>query len=256
MILFDEIIYGPVHSRRLGISLGVNLLPLHAKICTFDCVYCECGENTTVHETKLPNRQQVYEALEAKMKAMKEEQKFPDVITFAGNGEPTLHPEFEDIIDDTIELRNQYCPNAKVSVLTNSTRLHKPSVFKALKKIDNPILKFESAFDRTVQLIDRPVSKQFTVDWLKNQIKRFEGKMIIQTMFLRGENNGEKFDNTTDEEVDAWLDALIEMGARSVMIYTIDRETPIKTLEKISIEELNRIAEKVRAKGIEVSVAG
>jgi wyosine [tRNA(Phe)-imidazoG37] synthetase (radical SAM superfamily) len=178
------------------------------------------------------------------------------VITFAGNGALTLHPEFEGIIDDTIALRNQYCPNAKVSVLTNSTRLHKPSVFEALKKIDNPILKFESAFDRTVQLIDRPVSKQFTVEWLRNQIKRFDGKMIIQTMFLRGENQGEKFDNTTDEEVDAWLDALIEMGTRSVMIYTIDRETPIKTLEKISIEELNRIAEKVRAKGIEVSVAG
>ncbi|MBP1638014.1 MAG: putative Fe-S oxidoreductase [Bacteroidetes bacterium] len=256
MILFNEIIYGPVHSRRLGLSLGVNLLPLDEKICSFDCVYCECGANTKLHQSKIATREDVKKALEEKLKEMASTSQFPDVITFAGNGEPTLHPDFEGVIDDTIKLRNTYCPDAKVSVLTNSTKLHKPHVFNALKNVDNPILKFDSAIDRTMQLIDMPAGKHINVQWLKEQIKRFDGKMIIQTMFIRGENKGEKFDNTTEEEINAWLEALTEMGTKEVMIYALDREAPIKTVEKISIDELNKIAQKARAKGMKVSVAG
>lgn len=256
MILFDQIIFGPVKSRRLGVSLGVNLLPVDAKICSFDCIYCECGFNTTVKDTRLPTRTEVFEALEIKLQEMLAANELPDVITFAGNGEPTLHPEFEGVIDDTILLRDKYCPASKVSVLSNSTRVHKPNIFKALKKVDNNILKFDSAFDDTVQRLDRPVGKQFTVKWIIEQLKKFEGNLIIQTMFLRGIVDGTLLDNTTDREVDAWLEALQVINPKQVMIYTIDRETPTKNLEKISLVELNRIAEKVQAAGFEVSVSG
>lgn len=180
----------------------------------------------------------------------------PNVITFAGNGEPTLHPEFEGIIDDTIDLRNRFCPSAKVSVLSNSTRIHKPPIFSALKKADNNILKFDSAIDRTMKLIDQPVGKRIDVAWLVGQLKRFKGKLIIQTMFLRGEYQGEKFDNTTEEEVDAWLKALSEIRPQQVMIYSIDRDTPVQNLQKVTVEELDMIAAKAIEKGFDVLVAG
>jgi len=256
MILFDQIIFGPVHSRRLGISLGVNLLPVDAKICSFNCIYCECGFNTTMKESPIPTREQVRTTLDAKLKEMVAAGEIPDVITFAGNGEPTLHADFEGIIEDTVSLRDKYCPTAKVSVLSNSTRIHKPKVFNALNKVDNNILKFDSATDRTMQLMDRPVGKHINVAWFIEHLKKFEGNLIIQTMFLRGEFKGEKFDNTTDEEVEAWLKALDEIRPRQVMIYTIDRETPAQNLEKIGEAELNVIAGKVKAHGFDVSVAG
>ena len=256
MFLFDQLIFGPIHSRRLGLSLGVNLLPIDAKICSFNCIYCECGYNTTMQESPIPTREQVREALEAKLKEMVAEGQIPDVITYAGNGEPTLHADFEEIIDDTIALRNQYCPTAKVSVLSNSTRIHKPNVFRALNKVDNNILKFDSAIDRTMKLIDCPVGKEINVAWFVEHLKKFNGKLIIQTMFLRGEFKGESFDNTTEEEVEVWLNALEEIRPQQVMIYSLDREAPTKTLQKVSVEELNTIADTARERGFDVSVAG
>jgi wyosine [tRNA(Phe)-imidazoG37] synthetase (radical SAM superfamily) len=256
MILFDQLIFGPIHSRRLGLSLGVNLLPIDAKICSFDCIYCECGFNTTIQDSPIPSREQVYQALEAKLKEMIVEGQIPDVITFAGNGEPTLHKDFEGIIDDTIVLRNKFCPTAKVSVLSNSTRIHKPHVFSALNKVDNNILKFDSAIEHTMQLMDRPTGKHINVAWFIEHLKKFEGRLIIQTMFLRGEINGERLDNTTDEEVEAWLKALEEIRPQQVMIYSLDREAPTQNLEKVTVEELNLIADKIRERGFEVSVAG
>ncbi|MEI8273919.1 MAG: radical SAM protein [Paludibacter sp.] len=256
MFLFNEIIFGPIHSRRLGLSLGVNLLPIDAKICSFNCIYCECGFNTNMQESPIPNREQVRETLEAKLKEMVAVGQIPDVITFAGNGEPTLHAEFEGIIDDTISLRNKYCPTAKVSVLSNSTRVHKPHIFAALNKVDNNILKFDSAIDRTMKLMDQPVGKHINVTWFIEQLKKFEGRLIIQTMFLRGEVNGEKLDNTTYEEVEAWLSALEQIRPQQVMIYSLDREAPTQNLQKVNVEELNDIAEKGRARGFDVSVAG
>jgi wyosine [tRNA(Phe)-imidazoG37] synthetase (radical SAM superfamily) len=256
MFLFDQLIFGPIHSRRLGLSLGVNLLPIDAKICSFNCIYCECGFNTTMQESPIPTRGQVREALEEKLKEMVAEGQIPDVITYAGNGEPTLHADFEEIIDDTIALRNQYCPTAKVSVLSNSTRIHKPNVFRALNKVDNNILKFDSAIDRTMKLIDCPVGKEINVAWFVEHLKKFDGKLIIQTMFLRGEFKGESFDNTTDEEIEAWLNALEEIRPQQVMIYSLDREAPTQTLQKVSLEELNIIADKARESGFDVSVAG
>lgn len=256
MILFDQIIFGPIHSRRLGLSLGVNLLPIDAKICSFNCIYCECGFNTTMHDSPIPTRNQVRETLEAKLQEMVAEGQIPDVITFAGNGEPTLHAEFEGIIDDTIALRNKYCPTAKVSVLSNSTRIHKPHIFAALNKVDNNILKFDSAIERTMKLMDQPVGKHINVAWFIEHLKKFDGRLIIQTMFLRGEVQGEKLDNTTDEEVEAWIHALEQIRPQQVMIYSLDREAPTQNLQKVSVDELNIIAEKVRAKGFDVSVAG
>ena len=256
MILFDQLIFGPIHSRRLGLSLGVNLLPIDAKICSFDCIYCECGFNTTMQDSPIPSREQVYQALETKLQEMVAKGQIPDVITFAGNGEPTLHAEFEGIIDDTIALRNTYCPTAKVSVLSNSTRVHKRHVFAALNKVDNNILKFDSAIDRTMKLMDQPVGKHINVAWFIEHLKKFKGKLIIQTMFLRGEVNGEKLDNTTDEEIEAWLNALKEISPQQVMIYSLDREAPTQNLQKVNVDELNVIAEKARAWGFDVSVAG
>lgn len=256
MLLFDQIIFGPVHSRRLGLSLGVNLLPIDAKICSFNCIYCECGFNTTMHEFPLPKREQVFDALQLKLTQMKNAGEKPDVITFAGNGEPTLHPEFDEIIDDTISLRNHFFPDAKVSVLSNSTRIHKPKIFRALQKVDNNIMKFDSAIDSTLKIIDQPVGKQINVAWLITQLKKFEGNLIIQTMLLRGTYRGKTFDNTTDEEVNAWLEAMKEINPRQIMLYSLDRETPVQQLEKISPEEMNRIADKARQIGFDVSVAG
>lgn len=255
MILFDKIVFGPVHSRRLGISLGINLLPIDAKICTYDCLYCECGFNTKMKKSPLPKREEVSAALEAELQKMISLEKIPDIITFAGNGEPTIHPDFENIIEDTLQLRDIYCPLAKVGVLSNATEIHKPQVFRALNKVDDNILKFDTAFNHTLQLLNRPTQKYITVKWLIKHLKKFEGKMIIQTLFIRGEYNGEKVDNTTDEEINAWLQALLEMNATQVMIYTIDRETPLKNLEKIPLNELNAIAEKARNYGFDVSIS-
>jgi wyosine [tRNA(Phe)-imidazoG37] synthetase (radical SAM superfamily) len=209
-----------------------------------------------MQEAVIPTREEVREALDMKLAQMVATNEIPDVITFAGNGEPTLHADFEEIINDTLELRDRHCPTAKVSVLSNSTRIHKPSVCKALKKVDNNILKFDTAIDRTLQLIDRPTGKGVCVSWLIENLQKFDGNLIIQTMFLRGEYEGEKIDNTTDEELTAWINALKLIRPKQVMIYSIDRETPAQGLEKVSVDELNIIAEKLRAHGFEVSVAG
>lgn len=254
--LFDQVIFGPIKSRRLGLSLGVNLLPVDAKICSFNCIYCECGFNTTMNNFRYPTREEVKQILEQKLTGMVHDNQLPDVITFAGNGEPTLHPHFDTIIADTLALRDQLCPSAKVSVLSNSTRIHKPHIFNALKTVDNNILKFDSAVESTMRLIDQPQSKQITVDWLINELKKFEGNLIIQTMFLRGEVNGQSIDNTTENEVNSWIAALKEIRPRQVMIYSLDRDTPVDTLRKVAVDELNRIADIARAAGFEVSVAG
>lgn len=254
--LFEDVIFGPVHSRRLGLSLGVNLLPMHAKLCSFDCIYCECGWNDERRgEMRFNTREEVRSRLEEVLKKMVGEQTPPDVITFAGNGEPTLHPDFEQIIDDTIALRDALCPSAKISVLSNATQLHREEVCRALRRIDNNILKLDSAFDHTAQRINKPRSAAYTVAKTVEQLKQFSGQMILQTMFLRGEYNGERIDNTTPEEVEAWLRLVAEIQPRQVMIYSLDRDTPCQTLEKVSKEDMQQIADQVVALGIECSVA-
>lgn len=254
-ILYDNIIFGPIHSRRLGLSLGVNLLPLDCKLCSFNCIYCECGWTLGGMRPRFHSKGDVLAMLERKLGEMVAYDTPPDVITFAGNGEPTMHPDFEAIVDGVIALRNRLCPEAKVSVLTNATMLGRESVRRALMKVDNPILKLDSAFDKTVQLIDKPLGN-YSVAEVVEQMKLFGGNCIVQTMFLRGEFEGQRVDNATAEEVDAWLKLVEQIGPRSVMVYTIDRDTPAPNLEKVSVEELRAIADRVKALGIECSVAG
>ena len=256
-MLFHEIIFGPIKSRRLGTSLGINLLPSSGKICTFDCIYCECGYNVDGRTKQgFPLREVVAQTLEAKLQELKSSEITPDVFTFSGNGEPTLHPEFEGIIDDTIELRNKYFPQTKISVLSNSTMIDKESIFSALNKVDNNILKFDSVCEDKVKLIDQPLQSSFSVAKLIENLKRFKGNLIIQTIFLKGTHNGQYINNTNKEEVDAWIEVLKEINPKQVMIYTIDRITPEKNLQKVPLEELNNIAEKLKNVGFNVSVSG
>jgi len=255
--LFDQIIFGPIKSRRLGVSLGVNLLPTDSKVCSFDCIYCECGwtPRKRVKKAVLPSRELVRQKLEEKLSEMIVNNEFPDVITFAGNGEPTLHPEFEGIIDDTIEIRNRLTPNAKIAVLSNATMLHKPSVVRALLKVEDNIQKLDSAFEETVRKIDCPASN-FRLNEVVENLKSFNGKVIIQTLFLKGNFKNEIIDNTTEEELTEWLKLMAEIKPSQVMIYTIDRDTPALGLEKVKLEDLQKIAERVREIGFPVQVSG
>ena len=253
-MLFRDIIYGPIKSRRLGISLGVNLLPLESKLCNFDCIYCECGWNddNRAERPRFNAREDVREALREMLAKMREEGALPDVITFAGNGEPTIHPDFESIIDDTIALRNEFAPEARVSVLSNATQLHREGVVRALHRVDNAILKLVSAIDATAHIINSPQGN-YSVAKVVEHLERFGNEFVLQTMFLRGEYNGEQIDNTTEREINAWAAVVEHLRPRSVMVYSIDRATPCQTLEKVSREELDKIADKVRALGIECS---
>ena len=251
-MLFDSIIYGPIRSRRLGVSLGINLMPTTAKLCTFDCVYCECGWNQPVSHPSLPTRADVRAALESQLSAAIEP---IDVITFSGNGEPTLHPDFLGIIQDTCALRDQYCPKAKVSVLSNSTQLGRTDVIEALRLCDNRILKLDSAIDATMRLIDKPVNAQLTVKQIAQWLSIFDGDFTLQTCFLRGEYQGQTIDNTTPEELTAWYKMVDYLHPKQVMIYVIDRVTPLETLEKIPAETMEKIAIPLREKGIDVIVS-
>lgn len=253
--LYDNIIFGPIRSRRLGLSLGVNLLPIDSKLCSFDCIYCECGWNDEHPGKRRFNaRDDVREMLDTTLAKMVGEGTPPDVITFAGNGEPTLHPEFEQIINDTIALRDKHCPSAKVSVLSNATQIYRDDVRRALLRVDNNILKLDSAFDETVQLINKPQGA-YTVERTVELLKMFNGELIVQTMFLRGEYLGKRVDNTTDEEVEAWLRLIKEIAPKQVMVYSLDRDTPCQTLEKVEKEELRAIAARVEELGIKCQVA-
>lgn len=253
--LFSDIIFGPVRSRRLGLSLGVNLLPVDSKLCNFNCIYCECGWTVGGTKPRFNKREDVRRLLGEKLSEMTAAGTPPDVITFAGNGEPTMHPEFEEIIGDTIALRDRICPAAKVSVLSNATMIGRESVRRALLAVDNNILKLDSAFDETVRLIDNPQCDYSVARTVEN-MKLFNGRLIVQTMFVRGELNGQRVDNTTEREIAAWLMLVKEIAPQKVMIYAIDRDTPCETLEKVPVEELRKIADRVEALGIECSVSG
>lgn len=254
-IIYPSPIFGPVHSRRLGVSLGINLLPADGKVCSFDCIYCECGFNADHRPTmKMPTREQVAEALEERLKDMSVNGPAPDVLTFAGNGEPTCHPQFAEIIGDTIQLRDKYFPKAKISVLTNSTFIHRPAVHEALLRVDNNILKLDTINTNYISAIDRPVGS-YDVNNVIERMKAFNGHAIIQTMFMKGEYMGKSVDNTGEEYVAPWLETVKAIAPQSVMIYTIDRETPASGLLKASPAELDAIRDRVIAAGIPCSAS-
>lgn len=255
-VLFHSTIFGPIHSRRLGVSLGINLSPTDGKICSFDCLYCEAGFNSQgAGSTGLPSRRKVRDDLRSKLTAMKERGEGLDVITFSGNGEPTLHPDFPGIIDDVMDLRDEFYPEAKVSVLTNSTRIFSPAVAEALKRIDNNILKLDSAVEETMRLIDRPNNPDFSVQRVVDALRQFKDTGIIQTMILRGEHDGRKVDNTTPDEIKALVKAYKEISPREIMIYSLDRSTPEEKLIKVEKSELEKIGREIEnATGIPVQV--
>lgn len=254
-VIYPSPIFGPVHSRRLGVSLGINLLPEDGKVCSFDCIYCECGFNKDRRPTKtLPSRHEIFEALESRLKDMKANGPKPDVLTFAGNGEPTMHPEFPEIIDDVRMLRDRYFPEAKISVLSNATQILKPRVFEALKKVDNNILKLDTVNPDYIQEVDRP-NGHYNVEAIIDKLKAFEGKVIIQTMFMKGTMNGRDVSNLSDGFVQPWLKAVKDIAPEKVMIYTIDRETPDHDLKKASHEELDHIVDLLKKEGIEATAS-
>jgi len=250
--LFDKIIFGPVQSRRLGVSLGINLLPKNKKICTFDCVYCECGWTKPNHSfLEAPySRTDVKDSLEEALRRITENKSGLDSITFGGNGEPTIHPSFSEIVDDAIILRDTYFPEVKISVLSNATQLDRASVVSALKKVDSPILKLDAGSESTFQLINKPIIGISLNQIISNLTNAHIEKAIIQSLFLRGHYKGIDIDNTTESEINLWLKNLQLIKPRSVMIYGIARETPAHDLVKIPKEELESIAEKVRTLGI------
>ncbi len=246
-IIYPSPIFGPVHSRRLGVSLGINLLPADGKVCTFDCIYCECGFNADRRPTlPLPTREQVAAALEARLKDMLQNGPSPDVLTFAGNGEPTIHPQFAEIIDDTLQLRDRYFPKARVSVLSNATQILRPEVHSALMRIDNNIQKLDTVSRAYINKVDRPTG-HYDLENIIEGLKAFQGHVVIQTMFMKGPG----VDNTGEEFVSPWLQTVEYIRPRQVMIYTIDRETPDKTLQKATHEQLDSIRDRVVAAGID-----
>ena len=254
-ILFPSPIFGPVQSRRLGVSLGINLLPADGKLCTFDCIYCECGFNgDTKPKLRIPSRAKVAQELEQTLQEMERNGRGPDVITFAGNGEPTMHPDFPGIIEDTIALRDHYFPKAKISVLSNATYCHLPAVQAALRSVDNNILKLDTLSNDYIKLVDRPVG-HYDVEEMVERLCAFEGKVQVQTLFMSGEYQGQSVDNTAENFVAPWLEALQRIRPEAVYIYTIDRDTPAKGLKKASPEVLDAIGERVKALGLSCTVS-
>ena len=255
VFLFHDVIFGPVRSRRLGLSLGINLLPAHSKYCTFNCIYCECGwtEKIPGDVVDLPSREQVREFLEQKLKELVSEDYIPDALTFAGNGEPTLHPDFPGIVDDTLALRNQYAQQAQVTILSNASMIHDQKVFNALLKLDQNIQKLDSGSDKLFRLINNPVHPERFGEMIEN-LQKFNGQVIIQSLFLKGFFNTLSVDNTTEEELSEWLNHIADIRPKMVMIYSLDRATPSHHLEKVPLSELEKIAERVRELNIKTAV--
>ncbi|MBO4917771.1 MAG: radical SAM protein [Bacteroidales bacterium] len=248
----EELVFGPIHSRRLGSSLGINILPERGKLCNFDCIYCECGWNRDGRgDTRLPVAAELRAALETKLSSCFAEGVRIDSITFSGDGEPTLNPEFPEMIDVTLELRDRYYPEARVSVLSNASMAHRDAVFEALRKVDNPILKIDAPTTELARIINRP-APGYRVEDVVEALKRFDGDFVLQTMFLRCEG----FDSSSPEVLQGWMDIVRTLRPREVMVYTIDRETPQKDLVKFTPEEMRNLMEPLVAEGFTVQIRG
>ena len=248
----EEVVFGPIHSRRLGSSLGINLLPEKGKICTFDCIYCECGWNKDGrNDTQLPSVEKVRNALEAKLKQCKNDGVNIDSITFSGDGEPTINPEFPQIIDDTIRLRDQYYPQSKITVLSNATMVHKPEVFQALRKVDNPTMKIDAPTNALIEKINHP-APGYDIRRVVEALKQFNGDFILQTMFLRSKD----FDSSSPEVLDGWMDIVRQLKPREIMVYTIDRPTPEVGLQKFTVDEMRSLVQPLIDEGFEIQIKG
>ncbi|MBQ8055824.1 MAG: radical SAM protein [Paludibacteraceae bacterium] len=253
-ILWDKIVFGPIHSRRVGVSLGINIMPISGKVCSFDCIYCECGWNKDGKKNQhIPTLEEIENAIKNRFAELSKEGIIVNSISFTGNGEPTLHKNFPEIIDLTINYRNLYLKDSQISVFTNSTFLHKEEVRNALMKIDNPILKLDAGNNELITLINQP-NKSYDIDEVTENMKLFNGNFIIQTLFLKGENNGKNIDNTNQENTNQWIKKVIEVHPREVMAYTLDRETPSNTLKIATYEEIEQITKPLVEAGIKVQI--
>lgn len=252
MLHFDDIVFGPIYSRRLGSSLGVNILPSKGKLCNFDCVYCECGWNKDgVSDRKYPRLDEVKTALEKRLSELAADGVPVDSITFSGNGEPTMNPDFVQIVDATLALRGQFYPGAKVSVLSNATLAWRDDIFAALSKVDNPIMKLDAGTSELVVAVNKPVGT-YDIDKVVDSLRRFDGDFVLQTMFLRSGS----FDTTEAAALNRWMDIVRELSPREVMIYTIDRETPDKTLRKYTVEQMRAFVQPLLNEGFKIQIRG
>ncbi len=251
-MLREDTVFGPIHSRRLGSSLGINLLPRKGKWCNFDCIYCECGWNRDGRGDKvLPTATEVRRALEDKLSSLLLDGTGVDSITFSGDGEPTLNPEFPRIIDDTLRLRDTFCPSAKVSVLSNATRVHVPEIFEALRRVDNPIMKIDAPTDELAAKINNP-APGYSVRRVVGALKKFEGDFVLQTMFLRSPD----FDSSAPEVLLPWMDIVRELRPREIMVYTIDRPTPAGNLRKFTPGEMRELVAPLLSEGFNIQIRG
>ncbi len=257
VFLFDSIVFGPVYSRRLGISLGINLLPNNSKICNFNCIYCECGltKNRESKNHSFHPVNEVVDALENRLKNLRSQDEKIDTITFAGNGEPTLHPNFPEIVEKIAKLRDEFFLSVKIALLSNSTTIGSERIYNALSKVDLNILKLDSAREETIKRINCPLVP-VNLKKMTDNFKKFNGKFILQTLFIKGTRNKQSIDNTTDKEVNAWLDMLDIIKPERIMVYTISRDTPVDNLEKVPLQKLEQIANKARLRGYSVDVSG
>ena len=252
MLHFDDIVFGPIFSRRLGSSLGVNILPSKGKLCNFDCVYCECGWNKDgIADRRFPTYEEILTAFEDKMSSLSAEGTKVDSITFSGNGEPTMHPDFPKIVDAVLECRDRFFPDAKVSVLSNAFLVGRPAVAEALKRVDNPILKIDASSDELVRQINKPVGT-YRLNEIVDALKGFDGDFILQTMFLRSPD----FDTASEEALQKWMDIVRELHPREIMVYTIDRETPDKSLGKYTVEEMTAFVQPLLDEGYKIQIRG
>ena len=252
MLHFDDIVFGPIFSRRLGSSLGVNILPSKGTLCNFDCVYCECGWNKDgIADRRFPTYEEVVTAFEDKMSSLAAEGTKVDSITFSGNGEPTMHPDFPKIVDAVLDCRDRFFPQAKVSVLSNAYLVGRPSIAEALKRVDNPILKIDASSDELIGQINKPVG-HYRLDEIVSALKGFEGNFILQTMFLRSP----QFDTAAPEVLSRWMDIVRELQPREIMVYTIDRETPDKSLGKYTVEEMTALVQPLLDEGYKIQIRG
>ena len=252
MLHFDDIVFGPIFSRRLGSSLGVNILPSKGKLCNFDCVYCECGWNKDgIADRRFPTYEEIVTAFEDKMSSLSEEGTKVDSITFSGNGEPTMHPDFPKIVDAVLDCRDRFFPQAKVSVLSNAFLVGRPSVAEALKRVDNPILKIDASSDELVSQINKPVGI-YRLNEIVDALRGFDGDFILQTMFLKSPD----FDTAAPEALQKWMDIVRELHPREIMVYTIDRETPDKSLGKYTVEEMTALVQPLLDEGYKIQIRG
>ena len=254
--LWSDIVFGPIHSRRVGTSLGINLLPVCGKLCTFDCIYCECGSmdsGAPKKERRMPSLEQVSDAMSGRFKELYEEGVTIDSISFTGNGEPTLHKDFPAIIDRTVELRDRYFPAAVISVFSNSTTLDRPGVFEALMKVDNRIMKVDCSDPEILKLVNRPAG-HFSLEKVLEDLERFDGNFILQTMFFKGTVDGREVDLTAPDLVAGWSDIVRRLRPAKVMAYSLDRDTPVDGLEKVSHDRLAEITAPLRAEGFEIEI--